>query len=116
MDDIVGGGFGAEFEGAQEAFAGEREGVGVEMIVGAGEAVDILQGVFAELAGIAILQGIVVGGFGSDNGTSAVQVDNGLRRKSHWEEKGGEEKEKKVFSANHGCKVNKKNGKSFIKK
>lgn len=41
MNDVVSGGFGAEFEGLEEALAGLGQGIGVEMIVGAGEAVDV---------------------------------------------------------------------------
>lgn len=86
------------------------------MIVGAGEAVDVLQRVFAELAGVAILHGVVVGGFGVHDGTSAMKIDDRLRGDGQREEKADEENEGKAFSANHGCKVNEKNGKSLIKK
>lgn len=90
MYDVVGGGFGAELEGLEEALAGLGQGIGVEMIVGAGEAVDVLQRVFAELASIAILHGVVVGGFGAHGGSSAVEIDNGLRGDGQREEKADE--------------------------
>ena len=60
------------------------------MIVGAGEAVDVLQRVFAELACRAILHGVVVGGFGAHGGSSAVEIDDGLRGDGQREEKADE--------------------------
>lgn len=110
VEDIVAGGFGAQLEGTEEALAGLCERVGMEVAVGAGEAVGVVEGVLAEGVGRTAGHGIVVHAFGADGGSSAMEVDDRLRRGCGGDADKANGDEVRADIANHRCKGTNKRG------